>query len=95
VQEREVLDGEIAPACVQTCPSEVFVFGNIADPQSQVAQAARSVRAYRTLEEINVQPAIVYLRKVTLETPARGGHAAEAAEAAGEAAGAEAVPAAH
>jgi Fe-S-cluster-containing dehydrogenase component len=74
LEERPVRDGEVVPACVQTCPTEVFVFGNISDPNSQVALAARSVRGYRTFEEINTQPAIVYLSKVTLEDPARGGH---------------------
>ncbi|MEX0912819.1 MAG: 4Fe-4S ferredoxin, partial [Gemmatimonadota bacterium] len=82
VQERPLADGEVVPACVQTCPTEVFVFGNMADPESQVSQAARSVRSYRTLEVINVQPAIVYLKKVTLEEPARAGHAAESTAAA-------------
>lgn len=76
LENRTVADGEVVPACVQTCPSEVFVFGNIQDPNSAVARAAASVRSYRTLEEINVQPAIVYKSKVTLFEPARGGHAA-------------------
>jgi anaerobic selenocysteine-containing dehydrogenase/Fe-S-cluster-containing dehydrogenase component len=68
-ENRPVQDGEIVPACVQTCPAEVFVFGNIADPESEVAQVSRSNRSYRALEFTNVQPAIVYLKKVTLEEP--------------------------
>lgn len=84
---RAVRDGEVVPACVQTCPTEVFVFGNIADPTSRVAQAATSVRGYRALDIINVQPSIVYLKKVTLHEPARGGHHVEA--------GAEGAAAAH
>jgi molybdopterin-containing oxidoreductase family iron-sulfur binding subunit len=72
--DRPVRDGDVVPACVQTCPTEVFVFGNIADPNSQVAQAAQSVRGYRALEVVNTQPAIVYLQKVTLHEPERGGH---------------------
>jgi anaerobic selenocysteine-containing dehydrogenase/Fe-S-cluster-containing dehydrogenase component len=71
---RPVRDGEVVPACVQTCPAEVFVFGNIADPDSAVAAAARSNRSYRVLEEINTQPAVVYLQKVTLQEPAHGSH---------------------
>lgn len=86
LEERPLQDGEIVPACAQTCPSEVFVFGDITNPDSQVARAARSVRGYRALDEINVQSSIVYLSKVTLETPARGGHhAAPTAEAGAEA----------
>jgi anaerobic selenocysteine-containing dehydrogenase/Fe-S-cluster-containing dehydrogenase component len=79
LENRPVLDGEVVPACVQTCPTEVFVFGNIQDPNSKVAQAARSNRSYRTLEVTNAQPAIVYLKKVTLSEPAHGGHHAPAA----------------
>jgi anaerobic selenocysteine-containing dehydrogenase/Fe-S-cluster-containing dehydrogenase component len=73
VENRPVRDGEVAPACVQTCPTEAFVFGNFADPESAVSQAARTNRSYRTFEELNTQPAIVYLKKVTLHEPARGG----------------------
>jgi molybdopterin-containing oxidoreductase family iron-sulfur binding subunit len=81
-------DGEVVPACVQTCPTEVFVFGDITDPNSAVARAAASVRGYRALEVTNAQPAVVYLKKVTLQEPATGGHhaPAETAEAAAPAA---------
>ncbi len=80
-ENRPVRDGEVVPACVQTCPTEVFVFGNIQDPDSRVARTAASVRGYRALEVLNTQPAIVYLKKVTLHEPARGGHhAAETIE---------------
>ena len=83
-EQRPVRDGEVTPACAQTCPTEVFVFGNIADPQSAVAQAARSNRGYRTLGELNTHTAIVYLKKVTLHEPRNGGHdAAPAAQGGG------------
>ncbi len=74
IQGRAVRDGEVTPACVQTCPTEVFVFGNFADPESAVTKAARSNRSYRVLGELNTQPAIVYLKKVTEHTPKNGGH---------------------
>ncbi|HEX7240412.1 MAG TPA: molybdopterin dinucleotide binding domain-containing protein, partial [Longimicrobiaceae bacterium] len=77
-ENREVRDGDVTPASVQTCPTEVFVFGNIADPRSAVAQASRSNRSYRVLDALNVQPAIVYLKKVTLEEPAGISHEAPA-----------------
>ena len=82
-QMRPVRDGEVVPACVQTCPSEVFVFGNIADPDTAVAHAARSNRGYRALGELNTHPAIVYLKKVTLHEPLNGGHEAPPAAAGG------------
>jgi anaerobic selenocysteine-containing dehydrogenase/Fe-S-cluster-containing dehydrogenase component len=71
---RPVRDGEVVPACVQTCPTEVFVFGNFSDRESAVSHAARSHRGYRALGELNTQPAIVYLSKVTLHEPVNGGH---------------------
>ncbi|CAN5721654.1 TAT-variant-translocated molybdopterin oxidoreductase [soil metagenome] len=79
--ERTVQDGEIAPACVQTCPTEAFVFDNIKDPNSAVARAATSHRSYRSLEELNTQPAIVYLQKVTLHEPDQGAGHGRPAEA--------------
>ncbi|HVH13325.1 MAG TPA: 4Fe-4S dicluster domain-containing protein [Longimicrobium sp.] len=80
---RLVRDGDVTPACVQTCPSEVFVFGDMSDPQSAVAQAAHSHRGYRTLSELNTQPAIIYLGKVTLDPVQNGGHAVWPAGAGG------------
>jgi Fe-S-cluster-containing dehydrogenase component len=79
VENRAVRDGEVVPACVQVCPTEVFVFGDMADPESAVSQAALSNRSYRTFEELNTQPAIVYLKKVTLHEPAQGGLGSHAA----------------
>jgi molybdopterin-containing oxidoreductase family iron-sulfur binding subunit len=73
-EQRPVRDGEVVPACVQTCPTQVFTFGNIADPNSAVARASKTNRSYRTLDALNTQPAIVYLKKVTLHEPSNGGH---------------------
>jgi molybdopterin-containing oxidoreductase family iron-sulfur binding subunit len=83
VEQRHVRDGEVVPACVQVCPTEVFVFGNIRDPQSAVARAATTNRGYRALQELNTQPAVVYLKKVTLHEPKNSAHGAPAAAEAG------------
>ena len=64
MQGRGVHDGEIVPACAQTCPGDAIVFGNVKDPNSRVAQIAASGRGYRVLEELNTQPAITYLKRV-------------------------------
>jgi len=68
LQNRGATDGEITPACAQTCPGEAIVFGNIKDPNSRVARVAASGRGYRVLEGINTQSAVMYLRKVSLRT---------------------------
>jgi molybdopterin-containing oxidoreductase family iron-sulfur binding subunit len=64
LENRGVRDGEIVPACQQTCPTDTIIFGNLKDPSSRVYRAAQSGRAYRVLEQLNTQSAITYLRKV-------------------------------
>ena len=62
-EDRLVQDGEVTPACAQTCPADVIVFGNILDPESKVAKMAKSDKAYRELEFFNTKPAVSYLKK--------------------------------
>ncbi len=69
-------DGEVLMACQQSCPAEAIVWGNIRDPESRVSQVAQNQRTYRVLnEEINTQPAVNYLKKVTFHEVASGEHA--------------------
>ncbi|MEX2466642.1 MAG: molybdopterin-dependent oxidoreductase [Gemmatimonadota bacterium] len=71
---RDVRDGEVVPACEQSCPAEAIVFGNIRDPNSRVAEVVANERTYRVLDElINTQPAVNYLKKVTFHEVS-GGH---------------------
>jgi molybdopterin-containing oxidoreductase family iron-sulfur binding subunit len=60
---RPVRDGDIQPACVQTCPTSALVFGDRNDPTSRVAQMAKSERGFHLLEELGTQPAITYLKR--------------------------------
>ncbi len=60
---RLVQDGEIVPACAQTCPTKAITFGNLEDTKSKVYQLAQSERAYHVLEELGTKPAVNYLRK--------------------------------
>ncbi|MDD5468624.1 MAG: 4Fe-4S dicluster domain-containing protein [Anaerolineales bacterium] len=59
---RPVADGEIQPACVQTCPSEALVFGDFNDHDSRVSQLARSRRSFRLLDQLGTAPAVIYLK---------------------------------
>jgi molybdopterin-containing oxidoreductase family iron-sulfur binding subunit len=62
-----VADGEIVPACAQTCPTDAIVFGDLKNAESRVSQLARDPRGYQVLAELNTQSAITYLRKVVRE----------------------------
>lgn len=55
-------DGEIQPACVQTCPTNALIFGNLDDPDSRVSQLARSRRSFRLLPELGTDPGVIYLK---------------------------------
>jgi molybdopterin-containing oxidoreductase family iron-sulfur binding subunit len=60
---REVRDGDVVPACVQSCTARAMTFGNIADPASEVARLAKSNRASHLLEELGTKPQVIYLNK--------------------------------
>jgi molybdopterin-containing oxidoreductase family iron-sulfur binding subunit len=58
---REVGDQDYQPACVEICPAEAMIFGDLEDEDSEVSTAARSPRAHHPLEELGTQPAVYYL----------------------------------
>jgi molybdopterin-containing oxidoreductase family iron-sulfur binding subunit len=62
---RRVRDGEVVPACVQSCPTSALVFGDRNDPESQVSAMARNDRGFRLLESLGTDPAITYLKRLS------------------------------
>ncbi len=62
-EKRKIRDGEVVPACAQTCPAEAITFGNLLDEQARVTQLAHSDRSFRALESMGVEPGVYYLRK--------------------------------
>ncbi len=59
-----VVDGTIQTACQQSCPANAIVFGDMNDQKSSVSSALENPRRFRVLEELNVRPAVSYLRVV-------------------------------
>ena len=70
-EDRPVRDGEVTPACAQTCPTQALTFGNLQDPASRVSQRSHDPRGYKVFESLNTKPAITYLKKVRRRTPRR------------------------
>jgi Fe-S-cluster-containing dehydrogenase component len=49
------------PACVEACKEKALVFGNLADPQSEVRQLLESRYTLRRKPELGTQPDVFYL----------------------------------
>ncbi len=63
VEGRDLRDGEVTPACVQACPSEALVFGDLSDPNSKVSRlAANNSRQFKLLDELGTEPQVIYLK---------------------------------
>ena len=65
IAKREIKDGDIKVACQQTCPTNAIIFGDANDPNSEVSKALKNERTYYVLEELNVQPGVGYMTKIT------------------------------
>lgn len=61
-ESRPMHDGDVVPACAQVCPTDAIVFGNLADEESRIHEFAKSKRAFTLLEDLGVEPAVIYLK---------------------------------
>jgi molybdopterin-containing oxidoreductase family iron-sulfur binding subunit len=66
-EKRKIRDGEVTPACVQTCPTNALVFGSLMDKESRVRRLVDDPRAYQAIGYVNTKPAVIYLKKVVHE----------------------------
>ena len=69
-ENRRVRDGDITPACAQSCPTGAIIFGDLLDGESRVSRLTRTdPRRYHVLEGLNAKPAITYLMRIKTEKP--------------------------
>ncbi len=64
LEDRTVTDKDLQTACQQACPADAIKFGNINDPESAVAKARKSHRAYELLAEFNTRPRNSFLARI-------------------------------
>jgi molybdopterin-containing oxidoreductase family iron-sulfur binding subunit len=64
IDGRAIRDGEVITACQAACPTQAITFGNLNDPQSEVARLANSGLNYSLLGELNTRPRTTYLAVV-------------------------------
>ncbi|MBD3220653.1 4Fe-4S dicluster domain-containing protein [bacterium] len=63
-ERRPLEDGEITPACAQTCPTEAIVFGDLNDPESRVSKLRAEKRSYDLLAYLNIKPRTSYMARI-------------------------------
>lgn len=61
---RSIADGDMLPACMQSCPTKAIRFGDMNQADSHVRLASAGPRFYRVLEELGVKPSVGYLMNV-------------------------------
>jgi molybdopterin-containing oxidoreductase family iron-sulfur binding subunit len=57
-------DGAVQTACQQSCPARAIAFGDMNDKDSAVHKLRNDPRHYHTLAELNIGPAVGYLKVV-------------------------------
>lgn len=61
------VDRSVTPACVEVCPVNARVFGDILDPQSPVSRFLRDNDTFRLREDWGTEPKVHYVRPVKEE----------------------------
>jgi anaerobic selenocysteine-containing dehydrogenase/Fe-S-cluster-containing dehydrogenase component len=64
VEGRLIREGEVVPACAQTCPTGAITFGSFLFPDSEIRRRAKHERAYQVLAELLTKPGVIYLKKI-------------------------------
>jgi Fe-S-cluster-containing dehydrogenase component len=55
------VDREATPACVNVCPVGARVFGNLMDPESEIAHTVGSKPTVRLREDLGTDPSVFYI----------------------------------
>ncbi len=55
------VDQGLEPSCVNTCPAEARVFGDLHNPESKVSRLIRQRGGFQPMSEANTDPSVYYL----------------------------------
>ena len=68
--DRDGAAEQVVTACQAACPTQVFSFGDIRDPASDVTRRKQSPLDYAPLAEQNTRPRLTYEARVINRNPA-------------------------
>ncbi|PJK30103.1 4Fe-4S dicluster domain-containing protein [Minwuia thermotolerans] len=74
-EDRPIPTDAVRTACQDACPAEAIIFGDVADPQSEVSRWKADPRNYGMLEELNTRPRTTYVAGVRHPNPELDGDA--------------------
>jgi len=63
IKEGKEIGVDVVPACVEACPSEARVFGDIEDPSSAVTKLMAARDSFKLKEDFGTDPKVIYLPK--------------------------------
>ena len=69
-EDRPIREGEVVTACQAACPTQVFAFGNINDPASEVAKRKQSPLDYVLLPDTSTHPRLTFEARIRNPNPA-------------------------
>lgn len=64
VAGRELQDGDVIPACAESCPAQAIEFGDLEDPDSRVSRLSHSPRAFQLMHDLGTAPKVYYLAEM-------------------------------
>jgi len=72
--DHRVRSGEL-PYCVEACPADARIFGDISDPKSDVSVLLGKFRPFRLREQLGTEPHVFYIRNYNPAgyQPSKGG----------------------
>src|SRR5690606_1974910 len=66
---RHIRDDELETACQAVCPTNAIVFGDLANPETEVSKLKALPHDYAMLDELNTRPRTTYLAQVRNPSP--------------------------
>ncbi len=63
-EDRDLQEEDFQPACGESCPTRAIVFGDLDNPDHEVSKLAHLPRSTRLLEDLGIEPKVVYLKEM-------------------------------